>query len=96
MGTPIRLTDERWQHIVGAHPEMSGRRTEVVQTITEADGVVLGSDGAHIAFRIMEAGKAIVVVYREMHRHDGFVITAFTTRRLAALARRITAWPPQN
>ena len=95
-GTPIRLTDERWRHIVAGHPELADLRSAVLQTIAAAAGVVLGADGAHIAFRFVEPRKALVVVYREVRHDDGFVITAFLTRRLAAFERRTSVWPPKN
>src|SRR6266404_3860010 len=40
------------------------------------------------AIRRVEAGKSLVVVYRERNASDGFVITAFVTRRLPAIDRR--------
>jgi len=39
----------------------------------------------------MEAGKWLVAAYRELG-DDGFVITAFLTRRKAALERRRQLW----
>ena len=29
-GVPVRLTEERWHHIVGRHPEMDNQRERVV------------------------------------------------------------------
>jgi len=40
----------------------------------------------------LEVGKFAVVVYREQPK-DGFIITAFLTRRMAALNRRTQLWP---
>ena len=37
----------------------------------------------------------MVVVYRETNPSDGFVITAFLTRRLRSLDRRNQIWPPR-
>ena len=95
-GMPLRLTDERWQHIVSGHPEMAGRRAQTLETIASATSVLLGSDGAHLAYRIVEPGKALVAVYREIPPSDGFVIAAFLTRRLRTITRRIALWPPKN
>ena len=36
-GIPIRLTEERWQHIVHRHPEMTGQRERVLETLVEPD-----------------------------------------------------------
>ena len=93
-GVPIRLTDERWAHISQEHGELAGLREEVVQAIGQAERVFAGQAGELLAVRRLETGKALVVVYREASDEDGFVITAFITRRLAALERRQQVWPP--
>ncbi len=36
-GVPIRLTEERWQHIVHRHPEMDDQRERVLETVAEPD-----------------------------------------------------------
>ena len=38
-GVAIRLTDERWEHIAGRHPEMKTQKERVLQTVTEPDQV---------------------------------------------------------
>ncbi len=93
-GVRIRLTDERWAHIVEEHCEMAGLRTEVLETVTAAERVLAGAAGELLAVRMIEAGKTMVVVYRETASDDGFVITAFLTSRLASLDRRQQVWPP--
>ena len=95
-GVPIRLTDERWTHIEEEHGELVGMRAEVLQTITEAERIVTGGAGELLAIRTVEAGKALVVVYRETSADDGFVITAFLTRRLTRLNRRQQIWPSKT
>jgi hypothetical protein len=95
-GVPIRLTDERWQHIIEEHAELVGLRDEVLETVTQAERVLLGAAGELLAIRTITAGKVLVVVYREAAKDDGFVITAFVTRRLASLDRREQLWPPQT
>jgi hypothetical protein len=57
--------------------------------------VLSGTGGELLAVRMIESGKAVVVVYRETGVDDGFVITAFVTRRLGSLDRREQLWPPQ-
>ena len=34
---PIRLTEERWRHIVNRHVEMAGQRERVLETVAEPD-----------------------------------------------------------
>ena len=95
-GVLVRLTDERWQHIIEEHSELTGLRDEVLRTISSAEHVLSGATGELLALRMTETDKATVVVYRETELDDGFVITAFVTRRLKSLERRIQLWPPQT
>lgn len=90
---PIRLTGERWGHIVEEHCELAGLREEVGETVTSAQRVLAGGVDELLAVREMEAGKFLVVVYKETAPDDGFIITAFLTRRLASLNRRQQIWP---
>ena len=83
-------------HVVEEHAELSELKSAVLQVISEASAVLLGGDGERLAVREIEAGKMLVVVYRELSPTDGFVITAFVTRRVKQLFRRSQVWPPQN
>ena len=91
-GVPIRLTDERWAHIVEEHNELAGLRYEVIKALSDPALVLRGLAGELLAVRELEEGKSLVVVYRE-YEDDGFVITAFLTRRGKALERRERVWP---
>lgn len=91
-GVPIRLTDERWAHITDEHCELAGLRLEALEAITDPVRIVEGADGELLAVRELELGKYIIVVYREL-AGDGFVITAFLTRRMRSLERRKQIWP---
>ena len=95
-GIRIRLTDERWQHIIQEHDELADLREEVLEAIHQADQILKGNAGELFAVRMIETAKALVVVYREVDLQDGFVITAFLTRRLKSLVRREQLWPPQT
>lgn len=76
-GVPIRLTYERWYHIVENHDELASLFHEVLDTIESPDLVVGGNKGTLKAARNIGKRKWITVVYREASRKDGFVITAF-------------------
>lgn len=89
---PIRLTNERWAHIVEEHNELVGFRNIVLETIVQPRRILSGNEGELLAVREVELGKWLVVVYREL-RTDGFVITAFLTRRIRSLDRRKQLWP---
>lgn len=91
-GVPIRLTDERWVHITEEHSELAGLRLEIVETVANPTGIFAGNQGEILAVREVEPGKYLVAVYREF-QNDGFIITAFFTRRVQALRRRQQLWP---
>jgi len=90
---PIRLTEERWRHIVDEHGELSGMRAAVISVVAKPTGIYAGNAGEFLAVQEIEPGKWLVVVYRETNRNDGFVITAFLTRRKRSLDRRNKLWP---
>ena len=69
---------------------MAGCYFEVLEMVEEPETIYEGKMGECIAVREMEKGKYIVVVYRG--KEDGFVITAFLTRRKKQLERRRKIW----
>jgi hypothetical protein len=89
---PIRLTDERWVHITEEHSELAGMRLEILETVVNPTRIFAGAHGELFAVREIEPGKYLVVVYREF-QSDGFIITAFLTRRMQAFRRRQRLWP---
>ena len=91
-GIAIRLTDERWSHITEEHAELAGYRREVLEAIAEPERILSGGTGELLSLKKQKDGKLLVVVYRESS-DDGFVITAFLTRREASLNRRKQLWP---
>lgn len=91
-GISIRLTDERWAHIAEEHCELVALRSMVVETVSHPQKILLGGEGELLAVREVENGKSLVVVYRE-HPEDGFIITAFLTRRFRSLEKRRQLWP---
>lgn len=91
-GISIRLTDERWAHIAEEHCELAALRSMVVETVSHPQSILLGGEGELLAIREVDNGKSLVVVYRE-HANDGFIITAFLTRRLRSLEMRRQLWP---
>jgi hypothetical protein len=77
---PIRLTTERWQHIIMRHPEMVNQREYLLETITLPHLIQRGDFDSFIAIRFYEktplTSKYLVVIYKEL-TNDGFVITAY-------------------
>jgi hypothetical protein len=79
---PIRLTTERWYHIVENHDDMAGHYDDVLETIETPDVVLRGYKGALIAVRGAGRSYYLCVVYREIGKEDGFVISAFFTSEI--------------
>jgi hypothetical protein len=92
-GIPIRLTGERWEHIMKRHAEMIALQDEIAETIRMPERIMLGNDGEYIALRALSEEKYLVVMYRELEL-DGFIITAFTTRKFEKFFQRQQIWPP--
>ena len=92
-GIPVRLTEERWNHIVSGHPEMRDCRERVLETLADPDMVRQGDFGELLAireYRELKPGRFAVVVYRETCPDDGFVLTAYLTDRPSS--RRRVIW----
>ncbi|HIH69351.1 hypothetical protein [Methermicoccus shengliensis] len=89
-GVPIRLTEERWFHIVENHDELAGLSDEVLLTIEDPDFIVKGWIDELLAVRKINA-KYLIVVYKELE-DDGFIITAFITKKLDKVLRRGVIW----
>ena len=89
---PVRLTDERWVHIIEEHCELAGMRLEVLDTVANPSRILVGGAEELLALREISPGKYLVVVYREFEI-DGFIITAFVTSRTQSLDRRKQLWP---
>jgi hypothetical protein len=92
-GVTIRLPEERWFHITEEHSEMAGYYYDVLETVQEPTAVYEGKDGELLAVKEIEDGKYLVVIYKEANSADGFVITAFLTRRIEQISRRTKIWP---
>ncbi len=96
-GNIIRLTDERWQHISTGHPEVADLYYEMLQAIAEPQTVYDGGEGELIAVKpVAGLNKFIVVVYRQDKPSDGFVITAFVTKKLNYLSKKNVVWQSQK
>ncbi len=54
---PIRLTAERWYHIVENHDDVAGHYDDVLETIENPTWILRGYKGALIAVRSAGRGK---------------------------------------
>ena len=93
-GVPVRLTEERWQHILRRHPEMVDQRERILETIAEPDMIQEGDFGEMLAVRFYPetpiTRKYLMVAFREIGQEDGFVLTAYLTNQPSP--RREVIW----
>ncbi len=74
---PIRLTHERWYHIIENHDELASYYYEVLETVENPDFIIRGNKGTLKATRNIGKNKWLVVIYREVSIKEGFIITAY-------------------
>lgn len=87
----IRLTDERWLHIVEGHPEMAGNLNEVLLAISTPNMIFQGGSNELLSILFMHQTKWLVVVYKE-NDIDGFILTAYFTSKIEKLLKRKILW----
>jgi len=91
---PIRLTSERWLHILNRHPEMENQKDRVLETVANPDLIQEGDFDEFLAIKYFEntplTSKFLVVIYREVNEIEGFIITAYFTN--IPSERRKTLW----
>ena len=86
---PIRLTDELWVHIVKTHDEMAEYYDDCLRAIENPDLILPGLHGSLKAVKGYGKDRYLVVVYRELSKDDGFIITGFFVRNID---RRKALW----
>jgi hypothetical protein len=75
-GVPIRLTDERWEHILDSHPELASYLETILDTVKNPDYVLASRRGALAAVVILGRRAFLHVFYVEKGRLDGFILSA--------------------
>ncbi|MFQ5612057.1 MAG: hypothetical protein ACE5H9_07985 [Anaerolineae bacterium] len=81
-GVPIRLTSERWFHIVENHDDLAGYYDDILATIENPDLILPGYRGSLIAVRGYGHKQYLMVIYRQVSGDDGFIITAYFSSRI--------------
>ena len=76
-GVPVRLTEERWEHIVDEHPYMTSYYEAMLDAVEQPTYILRGHGGAPIAVVPLGRRQFLHVVYRELSRADGFIVTAY-------------------
>jgi hypothetical protein len=81
-GVPIRLTDERWEHILDAHPDLGSYREAVLDAVENPDYILASRRGALAAVIVLGRKAFLHVFYVEKNRHDGFVLSARVVEKM--------------
>lgn len=82
----IRLPEERWFHITESHDYLSGLSDIVLDAINNPELIIKGEKDELIAIKRFK-NKSIIVIYREVTKEDGFVITSFITSDMGKLKK---------
>jgi hypothetical protein len=81
-GVPIRLTHERWFHIVENPDDLAGHYEEVLDAVENPALILRGYRGSLVAVRNYGPRRYLMVVYRQVSGKDGLIITAHFTRSI--------------
>ena len=92
-GVPIRLTDERWEHILDSHPEMASYRETILDAVENPDYILTSRRGALAAVVVLGRKAFLHVFYVEKGRHDGFILSAYLE---GELDKRKIVWRKEN
>ncbi len=99
-GVPIRLTEERWGHIVEYHGELARLLDQILLAVAEPDTVFESPRGVEenlvvikMFSEIVQYGLAehLAVHYKEVSNEDGFILTVFPISA-DRLRRRYRLW----
>ena len=81
-GVPIRLTDERWGHILDSHPELASYRETLLDAVENPDYILASRHGALAAVAVLGRKGFLHVFYIEKSRRDGFIISAWMKEKM--------------
>jgi hypothetical protein len=76
-GVTIRLTDERWEHILDTRPYLRSYEQDVLSAVLKPDMVLRAARGVLVAVVAYGHRGYLHVIYKERSRPDGFIITAY-------------------
>ena len=91
----IRLTEERWFHVIESHDYLSGLSDIALDAVNDPDEILKGTKDELIAIKRFK-NKHITVIYKEATKEDGFIITAFLTSKIEKVRKnRKIIWKKQ-
>ncbi len=76
-GVTIRLTEERWEHILDRHEEFAySDLNTILDAVEDPEYILQGYKGTLVAVVVLGRSGYLHVVYKEVNAGDGFVVTA--------------------
>lgn len=79
----IRLTEKQWLHVKQRHPEMVARAGDIEDAIANPTVRVQHSDETTKFYKPIKDEKKYIMVAVKILNGDGFVVTAYKTRRIS-------------
>src|SRR5689334_21609861 len=92
-GVAIRLTDERWEHILDSHPELASYRETILDAVDNPDYILASRRGALAAVVVLGRRTFLHVFYVEKNRRDGFILSAYLGKEID---RARIVWRKEN
>ena len=85
-GRQIRLTNERWEHIL-SHSEMVNQQERIIETLTQPELIVatVKDESVHVYHRFYEqtpVTSKYLLVSVKILPEDAFILTAFFSNRV--------------
>ena len=81
-GVPIRLTQERWEHILDSHPGLASYRETILDAVENPDYILASRRGALAAVVVLGRKAFLHIFYVEKSRRDGFIISAWMKEKM--------------
>lgn len=97
-GIKIRLTEERWLHIIYSHKEIDPADfSEALDVVENPDFILKGDEEELLAVKKRARRKEwFVVIYKEINKDDGFIITSYLTTDMKWLLKREIIWNKES
>lgn len=97
-GVKIRLTEERWFHIIYSHREIDPSDFPIILEVIEDPDLILTGDREEVLATKKKPGRKdwFVIVYKEVNKNDGFILTAYITTDVRWLLKREVIWSKKS
>ena len=82
-GKLIRLTEKQWVHVKQRHPEIVNKLGDIQNAILNPTARIQHSDETTKFYKFIKNENRYIMVAVRILNGDGFVITAYKTRRIS-------------